>query len=246
MKINAFAAGFTARLLLVLACGVVFVSASLTNLAGLPHLAGRADWPGLSVQAAWAESVRVREVIDGDTLRLTDGRSLRLAGLDTPELGHGKTRDQYYAREARDVLKTLVTGQSLTLRAVNQKDQDRHKRVLAEALLPDGRSVNELLLAQGAATAYWHKDLDARFWQRMLEAQRQALQGERGLWAHILRHKVGQAAYMGNRNSQRFFPTDCKEGHSINPRNRVPFDGLAAAYTAGYAPARVCEFWPLD
>ncbi|MHB8822818.1 MAG: thermonuclease family protein, partial [Pseudomonadaceae bacterium] len=46
----------------------------------------------LSVQAFCPAPERlpqfaVAQVIDGDTLRLTDGRSVRLIGLNTPELG---------------------------------------------------------------------------------------------------------------------------------------------------------------
>lgn len=32
-------------------------------------------------------SVQVQRVVDGDTLRLTDGRSVRMIGLNAPELG---------------------------------------------------------------------------------------------------------------------------------------------------------------
>ena len=34
-----------------------------------------------------APAVVVKQVIDGDTVRLADGRSLRLFGVNTPELG---------------------------------------------------------------------------------------------------------------------------------------------------------------
>lgn len=35
------------------------------------------------------EQVRVQQVVDGDTVRLVDGRSVRLIGINTPEIGHG-------------------------------------------------------------------------------------------------------------------------------------------------------------
>ena len=195
---------------------------------------------------AWAETVRVADVIDGDTLRLSDGRSLRLAGLDAPELGHGREVDQFYAREAREALRQLVRGKSLTLRPVSQGGKDRHKRVLAEALLPDGTSVNETLLREGAATAYWHKDLDEAFWQRMYAAQSTALRQKVGLWEKLLRHPVAAHAYVGNRNSRRFFPENCQEARQIHARNRVLFADVRAAFAAGFAPARVCVFWPQE
>lgn len=193
---------------------------------------------------AFAERVHVAQVVDGDTLRLTDGRSLRLAGIDSPELGHGKEPDQLHAQQSRDMLHALVANKALELRPVTTQGKDRHKRVLAEVLLPDGASLNEALLAQGAAYAYWHKDLDVAFWQRLLERQSQALREKKGLWADLLRLPVAQAPYVGNKNSRRFFPENCKNARDIKDRNRVPFAGLAAAFEAGYAPARVCVFWP--
>lgn len=204
----------------------------------------------LPLSQSWAQPdrVHVASVIDGDTLRLTDGRSLRLAGIDSPELSHnkvpGQAKDQLYALESRDLLRRVASGKPLELRLANAQGKDRHKRVLAEALLPDGTSLNEYLLREGAAYAYWHKDLNHDFWQRMLRCQQKALREKRGLWAKLLAHPVANAPYVGNRNSQRFFPEDCKEARHIKPDNRVPFADLTAAFMAGFAPARVCVFWP--
>ena len=43
----------------------------------------------------------VARCFDGDTLKLTDRRVVRLAGIDTPELGRDNRKPQFYAREAR-------------------------------------------------------------------------------------------------------------------------------------------------
>src|SRR3989338_6623699 len=56
--------------------GAFFVSALMV----LPAQAFCPLQPDLS-------EVRVRQVVDGDTLKLADGRSVRLIGLNTPELG---------------------------------------------------------------------------------------------------------------------------------------------------------------
>ncbi|WP_376748670.1 thermonuclease family protein, partial [Stutzerimonas nitrititolerans] len=40
---------------------------------------------------------KVAQVIDGDTLRLVDGRSVRLIGLNTPELGRKGRRAEPFA-----------------------------------------------------------------------------------------------------------------------------------------------------
>ena len=53
-------------------------------------------------------SVAVQRVVDGDTLRLSDGRSVRMIGLNTPELGKQGRSDEPFAVAARKRLETLV------------------------------------------------------------------------------------------------------------------------------------------
>ena len=66
----------------------------------------------------------VREVIDGDTIVLDDGRKVRYLGINAPE--HG----QPYAREATNFNRRLVSGLSVRLE-FDQERQDRHGRLLA-------------------------------------------------------------------------------------------------------------------
>ncbi len=54
------------------------------------------------------ETARVEWVYDGDTIRLADGRKLRLIGIDTPELGRKDTPAQPYSRKASNKLTKLL------------------------------------------------------------------------------------------------------------------------------------------
>ena len=74
--------------------------------------------------------------------------------------------------------------------------------------------------------------------------QHEAIAARRGMWAHLLTLPAAKKTYLGNRESMRFFPTDCAEVQHIKPRNRVFFGTLMDAFMAGYAPARPCNFWP--
>lgn len=98
------------------------------------------------------ERVRVSHVHDGDTVRLQDGRRLRLIGIDTPELGRDGGPDQPYAIAARDALRTLLAQQSELELRYDQDRQDVHGRTLAHAFLLDGTSVSAWLLKRGYAT----------------------------------------------------------------------------------------------
>lgn len=48
-------------------------------------------------------SARVEHVYDGDTVRLADGRKVRLIGVNTPELGREGRADESHARAAHDL-----------------------------------------------------------------------------------------------------------------------------------------------
>ena len=66
----------------------------------------------------------VREVIDGDTIVLHDGRKVRYLGINAPENG------QPYAREATNFNRRLVSGLPVRLE-FDQVREDRHGRLLA-------------------------------------------------------------------------------------------------------------------
>ena len=186
----------------------------------------------------------VAKCFDGDTIKLTDRRTVRLAGIDAPEMDHGAEKPQYYARESFEQLSQLTRGKDVRLAAVDAKGKDHYGRVVADVLLPDGRSLSDIMVRNGAAFVYPHKDLDARFLERLRKLQQEAIADRRGMWAHILALPAAKKTYLGNRESSRFFPTDCPEVQQIKPRNRVFFGTLMDAFMAGYAPARACNFWP--
>lgn len=188
----------------------------------------------------------VARCFDGDTLKLTDRRVVRLAGIDSPEAGHDGKKSQYYAREAREVLNSLAQGQKVRLLTAGIKNRDRHGRIIADVVLEDGQSLNDLMIKRGAAFFYPHQDLSPQLQERLLALQQEAIAARRGLWAHLLSLPLAMAAYTGNRDSLRFFPADCPDAQRIKPRNRVHFGLLMDAFLAGYAPARVCSFWPVQ
>lgn len=186
----------------------------------------------------------VARCFDGDTLKLADRRIVRLAGIDAPELAHDGEKAQYYARQSRQELNRLAQGRKVRLFAAGLNSRDRHGRIVADARLEDGQSLSELMLEQGAAFYHPCKDLNPQWQERLRALQEQAISERRGLWAQLLSLPLARENYTGNRNSLRFFPAGCPEAEHIKPRNRVYFGTLMDAFLAGYAPARICEFWP--
>lgn len=186
----------------------------------------------------------VARCFDGDTLKLADRRIVRLAGIDAPELAHDGEKAQFYARQSREELNRLAKGRKVRLFAAGIDSRDRHGRIVADARLEDGQSLSDLMLSRGAAFYYPHQDQSPQLQERLRALQEQAISERRGLWAELLSLPLARENYTGNRNSLRFFPAGCPEAEHIKPRNRVYFGTLMDAFLAGYAPARVCPFWP--
>jgi len=126
----------------------------------------------------------VVKVIDGDTLVLEDGRSVRLVGIQAPKLplGRAHVKEQPFAAEAKTALEKLTLGKTLRL-SYGGREQDRYRRALAHFHTPDGVWVQGRLLELGLARVYSFRDNRARV-PEMLALEAEARRGKRGLWGH--------------------------------------------------------------
>jgi endonuclease YncB( thermonuclease family) len=95
-------------------------------------------------------SVAVQRVVDGDTLRLTDGRNVRMIGLNTPELGKKGRSDEPFAVAARKRLEALVAASDSRVGLLPGKEsKDRYGRTLAHLYGADGANLEAQMLAEG-------------------------------------------------------------------------------------------------
>lgn len=142
------------------------------------------------------ESVRVAHVYDGDTVRLDDGRKLRFIGINTPEIGRDGAPSQPFAEEARIALESRLAAADgrLTLRFGTER-RDKYGRLLAHPYLPDGTSLNALLLEKGLATAL---TVPPNLWNLSCyrEVERQARDAGAGLWS-LPRYRVVESRELG-------------------------------------------------
>jgi endonuclease YncB( thermonuclease family) len=121
-------------------------------------------------------------VYDGDSLRLEDGRKLRLIGIDTPELGRDSAPDRPGAEPARARLRRLLDARAgRVLLRPGIEPSDRYGRRLVHLYLPDGRNLARLMLAEGLGFAVAVppnlRHLDCYF-----DAEGRARSARRGLW----------------------------------------------------------------
>ncbi len=126
------------------------------------------------------EVVLVREAVDGDTLRLADGRRVRILGLDTPETHHpGMAGPQPGGPEAAARLKGLVEGRQVGLEW-DASDRDHYGRLLRHVWLGP-ELVAARLLAEGLA---WPLTIppDQGHQAELAAAAASARAAGRGLW----------------------------------------------------------------
>ncbi len=124
-------------------------------------------------------TAHVARVVDGDTLALSGGPSVRLLQIDTPELGSGEC----YSRRAAGVLRLLVpAGTRVRLQADRRLDRvDRYGRLL-RYVFRSRLNVNLALVRRGAATVWFYGGVRGHYARRLLAAARRARAQKRGLW----------------------------------------------------------------
>jgi len=109
----------------------------------------------------------VSRIVDGDTIELQTGEHVRLLGINTPEKG-----EKYYA-EAKEFLEKEILNKTVELRFGKEK-KDLYNRTLAYMIL-DGRNINQEIISNGFANAYFPSEKDAYFssfleeWKKCVE-----------------------------------------------------------------------------
>ncbi|WP_320007901.1 thermonuclease family protein [Maridesulfovibrio sp.] len=192
---------------------------------------------------ASAFEAKVRYIIDGDTFILENNERVRIAGIDTPEIGRDGKLDQYYARQSRAMLNKLLLGKRVRIEYAG-KGKDRYKRIVGWVYLDD-LFVNKYMVRNGAAFFYFHKGNDSGRQKLLLQAQRKAYDEKRGFWAVLSKVEKFSIQWVGNRKSRRCFLPDDKFAKRISWKNKVHFSNLGKAFYEGYSPARHLNFWPL-
>ena len=108
---------------------------------------------------ASAFSASVVRVVDGDTFLARVGNGpdvrVRIIGVDTPETVKPNTPVRCYGPQASAFTKHLLPAGTV-VRAAHESggDLDRYGRQLWDVWLPDGRFLESVLAASGAARAY--------------------------------------------------------------------------------------------
>lgn len=129
--------------------------------------------------------VRVIKVIDGDTIVVERGgrdETIRIAGIDAPELSHPESIEQYLAREAKAAVEALLSDRRAILVSDSRAgERDRFQRGLAHVETTRGEDVGLELVEAGLARVLDRYENSRSAAQR--EASERARAAGRGLWA---------------------------------------------------------------
>ena len=125
------------------------------------------------------EYAYIQEAVDGDTVRLSDGRKLRYVGMDTPELHHPSKGEQCFGQKAYEQNKKLVEHQLVSLEK-DVSETDKYGRLLRYVWFGD-KLVNQQLVADGYAVARsFPPDISRQ--DELRSAEKTAREQSLGLW----------------------------------------------------------------
>lgn len=122
----------------------------------------------------------VEKVIDGDTILLSDGRKVRLLGINTPEIAHFNNDADAGGDEAKQWLTHKILHQSVRL-VTDAEYTDKYQRTLAYIFTSNDEHINQELVAQGFATVSIYPP-NLLYAQELATAQTQAEQMRLGIW----------------------------------------------------------------
>ena len=122
----------------------------------------------------WAEDTLIcTAVIDGDTFRLETGETVRLIGIDAPELS------QPGGEMSREYLTRLILNKGISLEK-GYEDRDKYNRLLRFVYIDDV-CVNEEMIKQGYAEARYSTENPIR--EHYIQLEMEAESEEAGLWS---------------------------------------------------------------
>lgn len=126
----------------------------------------------------------VVNVIDGDTVWVSvDGvtESVRMIGIDAPEMEGTYSEGECFGPEAKDRLEDILEeGLVILKKDVAISNRDRYGRLLRYLYLPDGRLVNSLIIEGGYAEVYVVESFEMK--EAFLDLEERARLEGYGMW----------------------------------------------------------------
>ena len=122
------------------------------------------------------QNLSVTEVTDGDTMKLSDGKTFRLYGVNSPEV------KEPYFEEAKAFTENLVLGKEISLEQEENYKVDKFGRTLGYAFV-GGVNLNLELVRNGLArVVLYEKRAKIKYQDELLSAESEAKVNKVGVW----------------------------------------------------------------
>ncbi|MEK7597994.1 MAG: thermonuclease family protein [Patescibacteria group bacterium] len=120
--------------------------------------------------------ITVTEVSDGDTFKLSDGKTFRLYGVNAPEV-----KEPFY-EEAKMFTQNLVLGKEINFEQEENYKVDKFGRELGYVFI-DGVNLNIELVRNGLARVIlYEKRAKIKYQDELLTAEKEAKEIRLGVW----------------------------------------------------------------
>ncbi|TYB31185.1 MAG: nuclease [Candidatus Mcinerneyibacterium aminivorans] len=120
-------------------------------------------------------------VYDGDTFKLSSGETVRLVGIDTPEMNHNSNeKKEIFAEKAKKFTSNNLKNKKIYLE-YGRKKYDKYNRLLAYVYKRSGEIFNLTLLEKGLADLLFIPP-NEKYSKTFYEAAKTAHKDEKGKW----------------------------------------------------------------
>lgn len=174
--------------------------------------------------------ITVSRIIDGDTYELSDGRTIRLIGVDTPET------DMPFYDEAVAFAESLILGREITLE-FDKEELDKYGRSLAYVYL-DTIFVNQMMAGRGLGIVYLFES-NLKHAGILIDAQKRARAADLGVWS--LPDPAPEDYYVNIIGSYRFHRPLCVSIKNTDPKKRKIYRSREELLDKGFSPCRNCR-----
>ena len=152
----------------------ILIICALTFAAGLMQVTGCGK-----TSSGKGYYALVRYVVDGDTVKLANGETVRYIGIDTPEINYYEGAAEHLAWEAKAFNEQLVSHRVVRLEFDVEK-RDKYDRLLAY-VFTKGTFVNAELLKEGYADVL-NIPPNVRYAEFFARTQQEAQRNNKGIW----------------------------------------------------------------
>lgn len=186
--------------------------------------------------SAFAKDYVVRKIINGDTVQLESGETVRYIGVATPELNRKEGGAEFYARQAVRYNKKLVFMKKVRLE-FDTKKKDEKGHLLAYVFVKK-TFVNAELIRNGYARAD-DPGPNIKYKDTLIEAEKKAIADDKGIW--LEKKKDTEQHYIGSKRTSSFHRPNCKGVKKISEKSKIVFHNRSDAIKIGYVPCKICK-----